>query len=198
MKLALAFASIVFVATLPEQKTDLGLPALHVIKTVTLPPSYSCRSREEFQSGYRQTALFLSKYSEARNSPDLLFDGVCGSEDEFQGSAAGEDMSLIADLGSVPLEEATASKAFNFRRLHSFDLYSKFARIAKVIPGHTYAVLINTRELRGLFVFSVTGYVPNQKTEVKYAVKEYQVLDVRAQSDGFDWSAKNSVPCEHK
>jgi hypothetical protein len=198
MKLALIVASVLFVATSSEQKTDLGLPELHVIKTGTLSPSYSCRTHEEFQTGYRKTALFLSKYSEARHAPDLLFDGACGSEDEFQGSTAGDDMSLIADLGTVPLEEVSASKAFNYRRVHSFDLYSKFGQTAKVVPDHTYAVLINKREWRGLFVVSVTGYVPNQRVDLEYAVKEYQVLDVRAQAEGFDWSAKNSSPGNKK
>jgi hypothetical protein len=198
MRLAVVFASILFVGALPEQKTDLGLPELHIIKTVTLSPSYSCRSKEEFQTGYNKTALFLSKYSQARNSPDLLFDGACGSEDEFEGSTAGDDMCLIADLGTVPLEEVTASKAFNFRRVHSFDLYSKFGKTAKVVPNHTYVVLINKRELRGLFVISVASYVPNQKVDLRYAVKEYQVLDVRAQSEGFNWSAKNSAPCDKR
>src|SRR5262245_6443963 len=146
-----------------EQKADLGLPELHVIKTVTLSPSYSCRSREEFRTGYANTALFLSRYSDDRNSPDLLFNGACGSEDYFEGSTAGDDMSLIADLGDVPLEEVTTSKAFNFKRVHSFDLYSRFVQKVKVQNNHTYALLINKSDVRGLFVFSVVGFVPNEK-----------------------------------
>ena len=198
MKLALVFASILFVATLPEEKTDLGLPELHIIKAATLSPSYSCRSKEEFRTGYAKTALFLSKYSDDRNSPDLLFNGACGSEDYFEGANAGDDMSLIADLGSVPLEEVTTSKAFNFQRVHSFDLYSKFAQEMKVIPKHTYVVLINKREVRGLFVFSVDSFVPGQRVDLRYAVKECQVLSERARSEGFDWEARNSVPCDKK
>jgi hypothetical protein len=96
--------------------------------------------RKNFAS-YSKTALFLSKYSDDRNSPDLLFNGACGSEDNFQGSTAGDDMSLIADPGTVPLEEVTTSKAFNFKRIHSMDLYSKFAQEAKVEANHTYVVL---------------------------------------------------------
>jgi len=52
--------------------------------------------------------------------------------------------------------------------------------------------------LRGLFVFTVDNFVPDQKVELRYAVKEYQVLAVRARSEGFAWEAKNSVPCEKK
>jgi hypothetical protein len=99
-------------------------------QSVTLAPSFSCRSKEEFCTGYAQTALFPSRYSEDRNSPDLLFNGACGSEDYREGSTAGDDMSLIADLGNVPLEEVTSSRAFNFQRVHSFDLHSNFTQEA--------------------------------------------------------------------
>ena len=34
------------------------LPELHKIKAVTLNPSYSCRSKEDSQKGYGNTALF--------------------------------------------------------------------------------------------------------------------------------------------
>ena len=119
----------------------------------------------------------------------MLFDGGCGAEDYFEGSTSGDDMSLIADLGTVPLEEVTSSKAFN---------YSKFAEGVKVIPKHTYAVLINKMRLRGLFVITVDSYVPNQRVDLRYAVKEYQVLTVRAASEGFDWKAKNSAPSDEK
>lgn len=197
MKPLLALTVILFMATpliSREEKTDLGLPQLHTIKPVTLSPSYSCRSKEESQTGYAQTALFLSRYSESRNSPDLLFNGACGADDEFQGSTAGDDMSLIADLGDVPLEEVTAAKAFNFKRIHSSDLYSKFAQTAKVEANHTYAILINKSEVRGLFLVSVRSHVPNKAISLRYAVKEYQVLRVRNQAEGFDWSSKNQMP----
>jgi hypothetical protein len=198
MKLLLMFISALFVASLPDQVNDLGLPELHTIKNATLSPSYSCRTKEEFRTGYAKTALFLSKYTEDRNAPDLLFNGACGSVDYFEGSTAGDDMSLIADMGTVPLEEVTAHKAFNFQNVHSFDLYSRFAREVKVVPNHTYVVLINKRELRGLFAFSVDTFVPNQKVDLRYAVKQYQLLSERARSEGFDWEAKSRVPCEKK
>src|SRR5215467_1596653 len=72
------------------------LPLLHQIKAVTLAPSYSCRSSEEFSKGYASTALFLSDFG----GPDLLFNGACGSVDYFQAATAGDDMSLVADLGT--------------------------------------------------------------------------------------------------
>jgi hypothetical protein len=205
MKNLLALALVVFwraPLVSQEQKAELGLPALHTIKTATLSPAYSCRSPKEFQAGYENTALFLSKYSTKRNSPDLLFNGACGSKDYFEGATAGDDMSLIADLGEVPLEEVSASKAFNFKRVHSFDLYSRFAEEAPVEARHTYVVLISKRDLRGLFMFSVRSYVPNSRVDLQFAVKEYQVLNVREQSAGFDWESGNRTlrdrerPCD--
>src|SRR5437870_5184797 len=91
-----------------QKKEDLGLPELHKIKTATLSPSYSCRSKQDSRRGYEKTALFLSTYADDRNGPELLFNGACGSQDYFQGSTAGDDMSLIADLGTIPLENATS------------------------------------------------------------------------------------------
>lgn len=170
------------------------LPELHAIKTVTLSPSYSCRSSDAFQKGYANTALFLSVYSKQRNSPDLLFNGACRSEDYFKASTAGDDMSLIADLGeNVSLEEVSASQAFNLKRVHSFAEYSKFADSVKVQANHTYAVLLNESDKRGLFVFTVVNYVPNEKVELRYAVKSYQIMpNGRIVSAGFDWEKKNN------
>src|SRR5262249_4958859 len=115
-----------------------------------------------------------------------------------EGSTAGDDMSLIADLGDVPLEEVTTSKAFNFKRVHSFDLYSRFVQKVKVQNNHTYALLINKSDVRGLFVFSVVGFVPNEKLELRYAEKETQIQNVRNRPEGFDGSAKNQAPCPQK
>lgn len=193
MKTGFVLASLLVLSAVSaaQDKIDLGLPELNVVKTAVLSPNYGCRSKTAFSQGYGTTALFLSKYSQRRNSPDLLFNGACKSEDDFEGSTAGDDMSLIADLGVVPVEDVSSSRAFNFKRLNSFDLYSKFAQQARVQPHHTYALLINKREIRGLVVFTVDDYQPNKKVAVSYAVKEYQVLDLKSESKGFDWDAEN-------
>jgi hypothetical protein len=178
-----------------QQKPDLGFPQLHTIKTATLSPSYSCRSHEEFQTGYANTALYLADYSR-HWGPDLLFNGACGAKDYFHGSAAGDDMSLVADLGVVPLEELTATKAFRVPSANS--QYSRFGEIADVENGHSYAVLINKGSHRGLFVFTVIDHVPNKKVELRYAVEENQAMVTRGESQGFDWEGKNRVPGEEK
>lgn len=196
--IVLASILLALMAFAPATRPELRLPELHKIKTVTLSPSYGCRSREEFKSGYAKTALFLSDYSEERNSPDLLFNGACGSRDYFAGSTAGDDMSLIADLGNEPLEDVTTSRVFNLKRVHSFDLYSKFADKIPVEANRTYALLIDKQDVRGLLVFTITGYEPNKRVDLRYAVKEYQLLQVASQSQGFDWEAKNQTDCACK
>lgn len=170
-----------------------NLPELHVIKSVTLTPSYSCRSADEFQMGYQSTALFLSDYSKRRNSPDLLFNGACRSKDYFEASTAGNDMALIADLGAnLSLEKVTAHNAFNLQNVASFPAYTTFAKVAKVEKGHTYVVLLSKSEIRGLFIFTVVDYVANKRVDLRYAVKEYQILDVKDSSPGFDWTKESA------
>lgn len=167
-----------------EKQQDFGLPELHRISLVTLEPSYSCRSHEEFQKGYEQTALFISSFSRKMNLPDLLFNGACESQDSFEAATAGDDMSLLADMGNVPLEDVDAQSVFLTRGLH-------FEKYVNVHLDHTYAVLLNNPARRALIVFTVTGHVPNQRVFLKYAVKEYQILNVQAQSPGFDWGQRN-------
>ncbi len=175
----------------PEPRFDL--PVLHQIKTVTLSPSYSCRSRAEFAKGYAQTALFLSDFARQRNGPDLLFNGACGAEDVFEAATAGDDMSLIADLGAgISLDDLSASQAFNVRRVAAFPAYSKFARVARIEQGHTYAVLLNASDKRGLFMLSVTEHVPGSKVTLRYAVKAYAVMPGGPiSSPGFQWDRTN-------
>ncbi len=178
----------------PKPPQRFELPKLHVINTVTLSPSYSCRPAEDFARGYEGTALFLSPYAKQRNSPDLLFNGGCRARDYFEAATAGDDMSLVADLGAdVSLEEVSAARAFNFKRVHTPDAYTKFAQTARVELNHTYAVLLNEHDKRGLFIFTVVGHVPNEKVELRYAVKSYQIMpDGQVVAPGFDWGSENS------
>lgn len=192
--LALVVLSIVVCAKPQQGKQEsFGLPELHKIKTAMLGPTYSCRSKQEFRKGYDTTALFLSTYSDDSNAPDLLFNGACGAQDYFQGSTAGDDMSMIADLGVVPLENVTSQYVVANRDQQGE--FTKFSREANVRAGHTYALLIDKSHVRGLLVFKVVAYEPNKKVDLQYAVKEYQLLNVRAESEGFDWAAKNQTDC---
>jgi hypothetical protein len=189
-RLLIVSAMLLMVGTAKAQQ-DPGLPELHKIKTVSLSPSYSCRSKEDFQKGYENTALFLSSFSKRFNSPDLLFNGACGSDDYFQASTAGDDMALVADLDDASLEDISAHLAFNTSNVFAFKKFTRFVTAARVKVGHTYAVLLNKGELRGLFIFTVTDYVPNQRVDLKYAVKQYQLINRKAESPGFDWNKKS-------
>lgn len=184
----LAMIMLLGTSATPAGNSDEPLPELHKIKQITLSPSYSCRSREDSQKGYERTALFLSTPG---NGPDLLFNGACGAPDQLDVSTAGDDMSMIGDLGKIRLEDLRTDQAFNVKRVNSPELYTKFVSTIPVEFGHTYVVLINKSHVRGLLYFTVTGYIPNQRLDLRYAVKEYQLLSVRAQSPGFDWNQKN-------
>jgi hypothetical protein len=182
-------------ATAPKAVTvsansDDGLPPLYKIQSATLSPSYSCRSKEDFGKGYANTVLFLSHYSKDRNAPDLLFNGACKTADYFEGSTAGDDMSLIADLGEIRLEDVSAHLAFNPTNISG--RHANFAMSVLVLSGHTYALVINKRDFRGLAVFHVEEYIPNKSVKLRYAVKEYQLIAKRTESEGFNWEGKNS------
>jgi hypothetical protein len=186
MKSILIAAVLLMTAPSISQKgqDDLDLPELHKVQKISLGPSYSCRSKEDFQKGYGNTGLFLSKSS---HSPDLLFNGACGSRDYLEGG----EMTVIADLGKLRLEDLKADQALNVQRVHSQDLYSRFTSEVEPEIGHVYAVLINKIEARGLFYFTVTGYIPNERLDLRYSVKQYQLMGLRAQSPGFDWERRS-------
>jgi hypothetical protein len=177
-------ASIRFAPATTHAQTrqqDFGLPELHRIVSITLQPTYSCRSPQDFEKGYEKTALFVSNYSRKINSPELLFEGPCHGEDYL---SSPNGMDLIDDMGKVPLEEVTAQSVMTRRDID-------FERTAMVKLNHTYAVLINQPFIRGLLVFTVVDHDRNERLDIRYAVKEYQVLTVEKESPGFDWAARN-------
>ena len=170
--------------------TSPTLPQLNVIQEVVLRPTYACDPAGDSTPGYGNTALFLSDYSRQRNSPELLFNGACGAEDYFDVNTAGDDMSLIADLGAdLPVETLTAQQVFNLKGAFSFADYTTFAWVAKIVQGHTYAVVINHDDRRGLFVFSVVRFVPDLRVDIRFSVKDYQIELTSNRSPGFDWSS---------
>ena len=190
--MVLIVSALVAAAPTSSQKTpeELQLPELHKIMHVTLSPSYSCRSEEEFRKGYSQTALFLSAYSKTRSIPELLFNGACKSPDNFDVNMAGDDLSVITDYGDVPLADLTPQQVFSPKR--TTDSVANFVHTCEARLGHTYGLLINKRETRGFFYFRVVRHVPNQSVELEYVVMDYQILRVEAQSPGFNWDEKSS------
>jgi hypothetical protein len=191
MKLVLVIVSV-FLMAVPSisQKNheDLDLPELHKIKRITLSPSYSCRSAEDSQKGYASTALFLSNRS---RGPVLLFNGACNSPDYLDVNMGGDALSVIADLGRIRIEDLKAEQVFNVQRVHSPELFSRFTMEVQPEIGHCYAVLINRSDARGMFYFTVIGYIPNERLDLRYVVKDFQLLHVYAESPGFDWGKRS-------
>jgi hypothetical protein len=152
-----------------ESVDQANLPALFAVQNFVLGPSYSC---DPSHQGYAVAALFLSGMSKQINDPELLFNGACGSPDYFDVFLNGGDRSLIADLGNTPL----AAAATPMRGIFSFADTARFSSTANIVSGHTYAVLTNNSYARGLFVFAVTRFVPDQEVDLQYEVVEYQVV----------------------
>lgn len=170
--------------TLEAQAQSLGsLPKLHEINTKTLSAPYSCRG------SYAESALFLSDDSRSMNAPDLLYDGACGSEPSVSASTAGDDFTLIADLGQIPLAQVTTSRSFNWRRVVGGD--NSFRQDQPVQPGHTYAVLISKSRIRALYAFQVESIQQDGAMVIHYAVKSYSIQSSIKSSPGFSWDKEN-------
>jgi hypothetical protein len=160
----------------PPQMETFQPPALNVVETATLSPNYGCRSKDEFAKGYRKTALFLSELVRRYNSPDLLFNGACGGEDDFYARTHGGNTSTITDLGpNVPLENVWSPAAAAGARAEGDG--PRADKSAPVKVGHTYVVRLDKpRRARGWYVFTVTRHEPNKLVEIRYAVREYQLV----------------------
>ncbi len=160
------------------------LPELHKIQSYEFAAPYSCKG------SYERSALFLSATSKERNGPELLFNGACGSELEFNVTTAGDDFGFIADLGTVTIESVTASKAFNYKNVSGSD--NEFRKNATVVVGHTYAVVNSRRDLRTLFIVHVEEILPNGRLRISYVVKSYSIHTSTTEVPGFEWSKENT------
>ena len=164
---------------------EVEQPELHVIKKVELKMPYSC------EGSYEDSALFLTEHTRQYNGPDLLYNGACGTENYIEASTAGDDFTLIANLGDVPIEEVTASKAFNYTRTASQS--NIFKTDQEVVVGDTYVVLSSKSDLRSLVVYKVLEHKPDGKLVLEYAVKSYSLHD-RIRNKGFSWKEKSRRP----
>jgi hypothetical protein len=167
-------------ALTPSAFADTGLPALNQVSEITLQRPYSCNSMS-----YDVSALFLSAHSKSMNAPDLLYNGACGSKDYVQANTAGDDFALIADIGDVPLESVSASKAFNWKWVTGQD--NIFKQNQDIKPQHTYAVLISKSDIRALYVFKVVSQEQDGPMTIRYSVKSYSIQTTVSESPGFKW-----------
>jgi hypothetical protein len=163
-----------------------SLPELHVIKEASFRYPYSCQPSP---AGYENSALFITDYGHSMNSPDLLYNGACGGDNTFDVMLAGDNFGMLSDLGDVPLENVTASKAFNYDNVVDRD--NQFTNSIKVVNGHTYATLLAKRSIRALFVFRVQSYEPSGPASIRYAVKQYGIIQSTDEAPGFSWEEPN-------
>jgi hypothetical protein len=166
--------------------SSVVLPELHVIKRTSFKNPYGCSSSPP---SYEDSALFLTDYGVSRNMPDLLYMGACGSDDYFVVMLAGDDFGLLSDLGDVPLENITASRAFNYDNV--FTKGNIFTDVIQVVEGHTYVALLAKHEIRALFVFHVENFEQSGPATIAYAVKQYGVIQTVDEAPGFSWNATN-------
>lgn len=165
---------------------SIDLPELHVIHQITFKYPYSCQPGP---SSFENCALFVTDYGRSRNQPDLLYNGACGSDNDFDVMLAGNDFGMLSDLGDVPLENVTASRAFNYENMVGKD--NTFTSSIEVVKGHTYAALLAKQEIRALFVFRVDNYERSGPATISYAVKQYGIIQSVQESPGFSWNATN-------
>ena len=130
-------------AAVQSAQKDFDLPALHKIHEVTLSPSYSCRSAEDPKEDYGNTALFLTSSLKESNSPDLIFNGTCNGRDYVEAGWGGPQMSMIADLGKIRLEDLRTIQAFNVPWVGAQKFFSRFTGQIEPELDHTYALVIN-------------------------------------------------------
>lgn len=161
----------------------IDLPALHRIRTVEVQTAYSC------DGDYETSAVFLTRYSEAKNAPDLLLNGTCNGEKYIHADTAGDDFALISDLGKINLKDVTASKSFNFARRAGMD--NSFKRDMPIKEGHAYAVLTSKSDIRSLVIYKVVKLAENGAATLKYVAKSYSLQEQVVSSPGFSWKSKN-------
>lgn len=167
-------------------KATVRLPSLNTIEEFQFQYSYSCQPSP---ISYRGAALFLTDNGLAQNDPDVLYNGACGADDYFEGMLGGNNFALVADLGDVALENVTSSRAFNY--LNVVGSENIFRRAVKVIKGHTYVVLSARAGVRALFTLTVGDYQKNGPMKIRYAVKEYSLIQTIQESPGFSWNEPN-------
>jgi hypothetical protein len=169
---------VLLVVTASQAQTRETLPQIGVSRTIQLSPSYSCRPKTEFDRGYQRTALFLWEEMRRLNSPDVLFNGACGSEDYFQAATHGANFSVVGDLGAKPIALSLQGLALLQPREDGATLKKMgFGNKAAVVPGHTYAVLLDKPGIRGLFIFTVTKHIQDKSVELTYEVLDYQITE---------------------
>ncbi|PWT89170.1 MAG: hypothetical protein C5B55_11850, partial [Blastocatellia bacterium] len=104
------------------------------------------------------------------------FNGACRSENYFESSTHGGNYSVVADLSNgLSGDQLVSLMKLDAQRDAELLKKMGFKHETPVKLGHSYAVLLQKEGVKGLFVFTVTRFVPDQRVEIKYRVIEYQL-----------------------
>ena len=175
--IAFALLVVTIPQTQAQTQTPDTMPQIGVSRTIELTPSYSCRPTEEFQRGYQKTALFLSEEMRRYNSPDLLFNGACGSKNYFQAATHGANHSLVADLSTIKAADLLRLRRLDAQKDRAALIKMGFDDDAAVVPGHTYAILLHKHGVRGVMIVTVTNHMQDKGVTLTYEVLDYQVTN---------------------
>lgn len=171
------FVLMFLTAQVAYSQTEVYSPQTNVRKAVAFSQTYSCRSDEDFHNkGYDGTALFLSDSMKKLNSPDLVFNGACGSKNYFESATHGANYSVIADITATDLTSLLLSLS-SIKDKNDFKALEKlgFKDKAAAVSEHSYVVLLNKHGINGMFVFTVTDLVPDRRAVISYEVLDYQI-----------------------
>lgn len=173
-------------SALARLQAQAGLPELNKIQSYKLARPYS------YGGSYDNSALFLSPATKRVSGPDLLYNSYETHEGVtlfFEAATAGDDFSVIADLGPVPLETVKPTMAFNYDRIVFHD--NTFKPTQPIVEGHTYAVLNSKRDVRSLFIVKVDRLNEDRSLEIRYAVKSFSLIKNSQEAPGWDWEAES-------
>jgi hypothetical protein len=159
--------------------TASAWPVLNVIQRAVLEAPYKCRGYD-----YDQSGLYLSNYTAALDSPDLLYDGSC-YRPLFTSVIEYDDFGFISNIGNVPLNDLTAQAAL----ANTVPLKSAL----DVTANSTYIVFESKQHVRSMFAFKVTDMTQNLQLTIDWVPLFFAKEDITAFSPGFSWSAKNRL-----
>jgi hypothetical protein len=157
--------------------TASAWPVLNVIQRAVLEAPYKCRGYD-----YDQSGLYLSNYTAALDSPDLLYDGSCYRPlftsvieyDDFgfiryeAEISAHAELTLSSNIGNVPLNDLSAQAAL----ANTVPLKSTL----DVTANSTYIVFESKQHVR--YEFNI-----DQDLIINGLIQQ---INVRIPSDGYD------------
>lgn len=163
-----------------------ALPDLNTITNRTIKTPYGCPG-----STMGSACLSFSTDTPSSNNCDVLLNGGCKTGPLYwQVNLAGASFGMITDLGDVPLETLTSSKAVNYDGVTGGD--NVFKATQTVVAGHTYAFILARANKRAVFELKVAS-AGDEGVLVTAAVRMYELHSVSASSPGFSWDKNNSA-----